>query len=299
MNVLVTGGSGLLGTAILRHLGMRHAITSVTRTGGSGSTACDLTDPARTSRLFDERPFDVVLHAAAYSDVDGCERDPEAAWKANALAVRHVADGCRRKGIGLVHVSTDYVFDGRSGRDYREDDPVCPINAYGMSKLAGEHEAAAAGRAAIVRTSWIFGPGPASNFVNAIRARLASGGTVTVLDDQTDRPTYAKDLALALEAIALRVSSRPAGKTALDRYHVCNRGAATRLEMAVVIRDLLGLERVRIERADRSQIQGRLALRPARPVLSTERFETDFAHPLRDWRDAMREYLGEAAPCAS
>ena len=292
MRILVTGGSGMLGRALVRRLSAGHRVSAVSKSGGGGAAvaACDLTDARQTARLFVEPP-EMVIHTAAYSDVDGCERDPRLAYAANALAVRNLAGECRRLRVPLVHVSTDYVFDGRKASPYETDDPVFPINVYGLTKLHGEHFARTSPVHAVVRTSWLFGPGNEKNFVNAVLECLRKLGAADVLDDQEDAPTYVEDLSEALERIAVHLAGEAAaGREAAHTFHVCNRGSATRLAMTRRMNEVLGLG-ARVGRAQTGQVAGRAAMRPRYVVMSPRRYEEFFGCAMRPWEESLADYL--------
>ncbi len=191
--------------------------------------------------------------------------------------------------IPLVHVSTDYVFDGEKKSPYIETDATAPTNIYGLTKLEGEYYAAHSGAiAAIVRTSWLFGHGNDANFVNAIAARLKKEKTIAVLDDQIDAPTYAEDLSLALCAIGQRLLEKPS--PVAEIYHVCNSGQTTRYEMTVAMKEILKLP-VEVSVTDRSEIKGRIAIRAPYLAMSNRKFTGAFSMPLRPWRDSLKEYL--------
>ncbi|MCG3175560.1 MAG: dTDP-4-dehydrorhamnose reductase [Candidatus Omnitrophica bacterium] len=301
MKVLVTGSSGMLGQVLSRKLQEDGAtVVRTCRSGASGALAADLTDENAVKGLFGDGPYEAVYHTAAYSDVDGCERDPERARRANALATRSLAGYCSETGAVLVHVSTDYVFSGQKDSPYVETDPTGPVNIYGLTKLESEYHALHARiPSAVVRTSWLFGGPKETDFVNAIVRRLRSDRVVRVLDDQIDCPTSAEDLSTALTAIAeALLERRRRGADGAEVYHVCNTGATTRLEMARCIRDILGLGDASVERLSRQDIPGRLAVRPRRNVMSVERFEREFGRRLRPWQESLRDYL-VSAPCAS
>lgn len=284
----MTGASGMFGRAFCRQAASANVIIGLSQTGREGTTACDLSDAKALAALwFSEKP-DLVVNTAAYSDVDGCERDPARARAANALGVKNLADLCGKAGAPLVHVSTDYVFDGLKSSPYVEEDAVAPVNIYGLTKLEGEYHASRCkAPSAVVRTSWLFGPGNDANFVNALAARLKKENTVSVLDDQTDAPTYVEDLGLAIQAISERLIEKGGGA---EVYHVCNSGSATRHEMTVAMKEILGLG-TEVKVTDRSQIKGRLAVRPPYVVMSNRRFVETFSMPLRPWRDSLKEYL--------
>jgi dTDP-4-dehydrorhamnose reductase len=299
MKILVTGGSGMLGRALVRGLAKRHAVTSVSKSGREGALPCQLSDEAAVDRLFETSPFDLVIHTAAYADVDGCERDPALAHASNGTATRNLAHACGAKKVPFIYVSTDYVFDGKKNSPYTETDPVHPVNIYGMTKLEGEHYAAAlCPVSVIVRTSWLFGAGNPSNFVNAVLARLRREKSVSVLDDQEDSPTYVGDLAEALESIGAATAEKAKkGTVSHEIYHVCNAGSATRYGMTLKMKEILGL-RTEVKRMDAAALAGRLAIRPRFAVMSTARYEKAFGK-LRPWEEALKAYLLKEGTCAS
>ncbi len=241
-----------------------------------------------------------MINAAAYSNVDGCEKDPKLAHESNALAVKYLAAHCGRFGVPLIHVSTDYVFDGRKNSPYVESDGTAPVNIYGLTKLEGEYYAARCqSPSAIVRTSWLFGPGTSVNFVSAILERLKKENAVGVLDDQTDAPTYVADLVDAIQKIGERLLSGPGARKSGEIYHVCNSGSATRLEMTLKMKEILNLRDVKVSRTDPGTIQGRLAVRPVYAVMSNRHYQQSFGVKLRSWQDSLAEYLKQPSLCAS
>ncbi len=298
--VLLTGASGLLGKALLRCLAADYSVTAISKSGAEATVPCDITEEKGIADLFGSRPFDLVIHTAAYSDVDGCENNPELAHRVNALGTRHLALECAKRDIPFIYISTDYVFDGRKAAPYEEKDRACPVNVYGMTKLEGEHCARLARKSVVLRTSWLFGRGANSNFVNAMLERLKKESFVSVLDDQEGAPTYAGDLSRAicrLAAYALGPSAdfSPRGGSL---FHVCNSGSATRHAMTVLMKELLGLKHVRIEKAERASIPGRVAIRPSHSVMSPRRFENFFGERMRPWEEGLKDYLRETAVCA-
>ncbi len=281
----------MLGRALVGRLSARHAVTVVSKSGLEGTLSFDLRKEPEVRRLFEKSAFDLVIHTAAISDVDGCERDPVLAHESNGLATRHLAEACGRKKTPFIYVSTDYVFDGRKSAPYTEVDPVGPVNIYGMTKLEGEHHAKdLAPVSAIVRTSWLFGAGNPSNFVNAVAERLKKEKVVRVLDDQEDSPTYVADLAIALEKIGEKALEKAkAGGVWHEIFHVCNAGSTTRYGMTLKMKEFLGLK-TEVQRMDGAEITGRLAIRPRYAVMSTARYEKAFGK-MRGWEEALKEYL--------
>jgi dTDP-4-dehydrorhamnose reductase len=275
MKLLVTGSRGQLGRALER-LAPRHGYDVV----GADLPELDVTDPGAVRELAARVRPEAIVNCAAYTAVDAAETHEAEAFAVNAAAVGHLVDAANDSRAVLVHLSTDYVFDGESPRPYREDDPTNPLSAYGRTKLAGELEAARAARHLVARTAWLFGEG--SNFVEAIRRQLAAGRReLRVVDDQTGCPTYAADLADAL----LRLLSRGA----TGRLHVVNSGVTTwcglareivaRLDPAVAVLPITAAE------------MPRPARRPRRSVLDTARLEALLGAPLPPWQDALARYL--------
>jgi len=275
MRVLITGANGILGRALSERLGGAHTLYLW------GRGEADLTDEAQVRAAGKSIAFEAVIHAAAMTNVDGCETEPERAMAANRDATRFVADLAREKGATLVYVSTDYVFDGSKGSPYLEEDPTGPINAYGRTKLAGEKAALASGAPClIVRTSWLFGPG-GKNFVDTIATKLGRGEHLDVVDDQRGSPTYARDLAYAIELLLRR--------GALGTVHATNSGHTTWHGFAVEIARYLGASgTIAPTTSDKFR---RPAPRPKYSVLSGARFRALTGESLRPWEEAVHHYL--------
>lgn len=293
--ILITGSTGMLGRTLMSDWSPANHVTGLSRGGKSGSLACDLSDPEKVREVFSKIRFDLVVHTAAFSDVDGCERDPQVAWTCNALATRNLAALCGIKKTPLLYVSTDYVFDGKSSSPYLESDSTHPVNIYGMTKLEGEiHVKSLAWLSAVVRTSWLFGAGNPRNFVNQILERLRKGSEVSVLADQKDCPTYVKDLSAALENIGSRLldlAKKKSKQSISETYHVCNTGVTTRYGMTLQMKEFLKLHQTRVLRASASQIAERRAIRPAYAAMSSRHYRKTFGLSLRPWQKALKDYL--------
>lgn len=301
--VIVTGASGMLGKALVALLSDRYEVLGISKRGMPGCRQCDLSAEKEVEGLFAPQKPMLLIHAAAYSDVDGCERDPKLAFESNVTASKHLSNACSKNRVPWIYVSTDYVFDGQKKSPYVETDAAGPINIYGMTKWCGEFYALSGNvHSAVVRTSWLFGPENPSNFVNAMLERLQKENVVSALDDQTDSPTYVKDLSAALFKIGghlvTALAQSPQNPTH-EVFHVCNAGAATRYEMALRMREWLNLNHVKVEKAERRQIKNRMAIRPAYAVMSTCRYENFFHRAMRPWQESLREYLNETVLCAS
>lgn len=278
MKALVTGAGGQLGRALAARLPSAAAL---------GRRELDVADAAAVMAAVRSVRPEVIFNAAAYNGVDAAESDPAAALGVNAAGALHLARAAAEVGAVLVHVSTDYVFDGALSRPYREEDVPRPLNVYGISKRAGEMMVEALGRPClVVRTSGVFGPGGSrakgGSFVDRILDRARTGAALRVVDDQTFAPTYAPDLARALVALA--------EKGARGLVHVTNEGACTWHELATAALELAGLH-VPVERIRASDLAAPAA-RPPWSVLSTERFRGLGHAPLRPWRGALAEMLG-------
>ena len=277
MRVLVTGAKGQLGVELLDVLRREHDVV------GLDVPELDITKSEATRVIADARPAWVV-HAAAWTDVDGCERDPERANLVNGEGTRRVAEACRAVGAGLVYLSTDYVFDGRKGAPYLETDPVSPLSAYARSKVAGEEAVrAVAPRWTIARTAWLFGVS-GKNFVKTIVEKAAAGGPLRVVDDQVGSPTYARDLA---EAIAQLVSRGLTGT-----YHLTNAGSCSWYAFTHAIVEEAGLSHVAVTPMTTAEL-GRPAPRPALSVLANHAWVAAGMRPLRPWREALSAMLAE------
>jgi len=281
---LVLGAGGMLGSAVARRLEELHPETiSATR------AEADVTDRFQLEADVERLRPTVIVNCAAYTDVDGCEVDPARARLVNAEGAENVASVAEGAGCRLIHLSTDFVFDGRAGRPYTEDDQPHPLSEYGRSKLQGEQRIAAAIRDhLIIRTAWLYGAGRA-NFVEAIRKRAAEEKLLKVVTDQVGSPTYVEDLA---EAILFLIESDHRGVV-----HFANAGACSRHELAAAVLRFLRLASVRLEPILTDEA-GRLAVRPAYSALSTALYTRLTGRTPRPWASALQAYLGDDTPGA-
>lgn len=183
----------MLGQDLVPLLSPRHKVTAI------GRAEADITGASRISQAIKHAKPDVVIHTAAYTAVDDCERNADLAFRVNAAGTRNVAAACRGSGAAMVYISTDYVFDGKKTTPYSETDGTNPINVYGASKLEGEkHVAELVEDFWIVRVPWLFGP-MGKNFVRTILKLVERGDPLKVVDDQFGAPTYTVDFAEKLE----------------------------------------------------------------------------------------------------
>jgi dTDP-4-dehydrorhamnose reductase len=294
LRIAVTGANGRLGRALVA------ALDDAPASGPGGPIAWtrrefDLDDPAAVGERLDEGRAEVVIPAAAGTDVDGAARDPELALRRNGSATGTLAAACAQRGIELVVVSTNEVFDGRrtDGLGYRPDDEPAPINPYGASKLAGEVAAQAAyrdhpERLSIVRTAWLYGP-PGNDFPAKIlaageRARVA-GTPLRVVGDEIGSPTFTHDLAAAI--VELVTGDTPPSGT----HHLVNAGRTSRAGWA---REWLRLNRVEVEI---EEVPASTWERPSTPPLWSVLEPTPLpsGEPMRPWQEALADYLPVAA----
>ncbi|GIH62480.1 dTDP-4-dehydrorhamnose reductase [Microbispora siamensis] len=274
MRWLVTGATGMLGADLAALLAAeREDVAALSRRD------LDLCDPAAVLAAVRTEKPDVVVNCAAWTAVDDAETHEEEALSVNGHAVGPLAEACARHGATLVHMSTDYVFDGTARTPYAEDEPVAPVNAYGRTKAAGERAALRHG-GYVVRTAWLYGAhGP--NFVRTM-VRLAAGhDTVRVVDDQRGQPTWTGDL--AAQIVRLVRAQAPAGI-----YHGTNAGLTTWYGFAREIFRLLGADPDRV-RPTNSRDFPRPARRPAYGVLGHDAWGRAGLAPMRDWRAALRD----------
>ncbi len=285
----MTGANGRLGRALIEALRARGDDAV-----GWSRPDYDLEDPYSAQRVVVRDRPSIVFHAAAWTDVDGCELDPARAARLNGVATADLARACAAAGAALVYVSTNAVFDGRrdDGRGYAESDTPAPANAYGMSKLQGEHAVLDAYRGAmasawVARISWLFGA-PGGDFPNkviAVADRLSPDEPLAMVADESGRPTYSRDLAAVMVELPRRAAA--------GVIHLANSGHATRYEWAERV-----LARCRPGVALRPVGHGeyeRAAQVPRWAVIDTSRAEA-LGLTLRPWQEALDEYL--AAICS-
>ncbi len=291
LRVMVTGAGGQVGAYLLDSLRTRGAapIGIGTRPGPGVVQVVDIRDAAAVRRAAADHAPDAVIHAAAYTDVDGCERDPGRAQAVNALGAAHVAAACAATGAYLIGIGTDFVFPGDGGAPYAEDAEPRPLSVYGASKLAGERAILAADPAfAVARTAWVWG-GPGKHFPRTVLAVLAKRETMAVVTDETGNPTHAAHLAAALVELLTR---RDAGI-----FHLVNGGQASRYELARAVASAAGLDADRIRPTTAREFALAYPLPATRP--SDSRLANVRAAGLRIrlpyWGDAVRDAVPDLA----
>jgi dTDP-4-dehydrorhamnose reductase len=276
MKILVLGHKGMLGTELMARLGIAHEVT------GKDMGDFDITSPESCRQVICETNPEVVINAAAYTNVDGAEKDGDTCFAVNAEGVKNVALACRQEQLRIVHFSTDYIFDGTGRTPYREDDAPSPCGIYAQSKAAGEkYLKESSENYLLIRTAWLYGRS-GKNFVKTILEKASNADTLRVVDDQTGSPTYSRDLAGAVR-ILLEQGHRGV-------FHVTNRGSCTWYAFTKKILAYAGLAHVAVEPIPTKDL--RLpAPRPAYSALGTSKFTEATGKVLRFWQLALQDFI--------
>lgn len=289
MRVLVTGRAGQLARALA------HAAPDGIALSLHGRDTLDLAVPGAAAMAIAAARPDLVINAAAYTAVDQAESESEAAHRLNAEAPGEIAAACAEAGAALIHISTDYVFDGASARPYREDDPTAPTGVYGASKLAGEAAVRAANpRSVVLRTAWVFSPW-GKNFVLTMLRLAETRPELGIVDDQHGNPTSALDIAEACLAIAPRLVAAPADDPVWGAYHYAGCGTCTWADFAEAVFAEAG-PRIggKVPKVNRigTKDYPTPARRPANSALDCGKFERTFGVATVPWREALKRVIG-------
>ena len=280
MKILITGAAGNLGSGLCRLLGATHEIIDADIVG-EVSHKLDVTNYEACRCLITETAPDIVLHPAAWTDVDGCARDPQKALLVNGVGTHNLAALTAAAGIPMLYVSTNEVFDGMLDKPYTEFDRTNPINAYGYSKWYGERALKQVNpRHYIVRSAWLFAHG-GRNFVQAILGAAQAGKPLRVVTNEVANPTYTDDLAAAIAQLI--------GSERYGTYHLVNEGAVSRWQFARFILDQAGYVGTPIERISRHQWP-RASLPPEYTALANIA-GASLGIRLRSWQEAVGAFL--------
>ncbi len=284
--VLVTGAGGMVGREVLQ-VGLALGWDMVSRTRAE----LDLADPAAVRAAVATAQAAVVVNAAAYTQVDRAESEPDLARVANVDGAGWLAEACAARNVPLIHISTDYVFDGQARRPYRPTDPPGPLNVYGRTKWEGERAVRERlDRHVIVRTSWVCAP-HGRNFLRTIADLARQQEAIRVVADQYGSPTFAGDLAAALLRAAARAVE---GAGAWGTYHYCNAGETTWHGFAsAIVEGLASRPGVVCRRVIpiASREFSTPAARPAYSVLDTSAWTDTFGFAPRPWQEALSDTL--------
>ena len=275
MKILITGSNGMLGHDLQEVLKNKHELILTT------SKTLDITDKDQVIKVICENKPDVVINSAAYTDVDGCEENQDIAYAVNGEGVRNLALGCKEVDCPLVHVSTDYVFNGKNDRPWVEDDEIGPISIYGKSKLKGEEAILEIlDKYFIVRTAWLYGIN-GKNFPKTMLELAENHSEITVVYDEVGSPTYTPDLACAISQL---IETDYYGI-----YHITNSESCSWCEFARYIFDVADVN-VNVVPVTASEF-ARPAPRPSYSVLENRTWIKNGFKPLRSYKEAIKEYI--------
>ncbi len=303
--VLITGSSGMLGIDLWHELKKDYELYGLDLVDRPRSTvrqsviaSCfyegDITDQRGIACIIRKTMSDIVIHTAAWTDVDGCELDREKAFSINGDGAKNAAFACGKADIPLIYISTDFVFDGKKKRPYKETDRANPISVYGESKLEGEEAVKKIiKKYYIIRTSWLYGKN-GKNFVDTILAKARTVDLLRVVDDQAGSPTYTKDLAKAIHILLDKrfkkehKSTRAQAK-GYGTYHISNSGSTSWYGYTKEILRVAAL-RTKVEPISSKEL-ARPAARPAMAVMDNSKFERYTGHKMPHWKNALKRYL--------
>lgn len=289
MKILLLGPNGQVGAALHAQLAGSHEVIAI------GRAQLDLLRPELISTLVDAERPQLILNAAAYTAVDRAEDEPEVARRVNAEAPAELARVAENRGIGLIHFSTDYVYDGSARRPYREEDAARPLSVYGRTKLAGDRALLDSGAAYwILRTSWVYGLS-GHNFLLTMMRLLRERDEVRVVDDQRGAPTWSRSIAAACARLVAKAQPDPAGYMAASAgvYHMSCAGEATWFDFACAIAERLRRPGVKLARLVpiTTEDYPTAAERPAYSVLDGNALQRRFGLALPAWQTALDECL--------
>jgi dTDP-4-dehydrorhamnose reductase len=277
--ILVIGAKGMLGRDLMTIL---RADLPDDEVFGWDIKEIDIQKEDETAAKIEKLRPNIVLHLAAYTDVDGCEMDEGRAFAVNAEGTRHVALGVSRCQARMVYLSTDYVFDGNKREPYLESDSPHPLNVYGRSKLRGEEYVQAwAKEALIIRAQWLYGR-YGKNFVTSILRQASEKGVLSIVDDQIGSPTSTVDLSKAI-SVLIQFDAR-------GIFHVANSDLCTWYVFGQTILKLSGMDKVKVIPISSKEL-GRPAVRPSYSVFNCQKLKRETGLALRPWSDALRDYL--------
>lgn len=275
MKVLITGSNGMLGHDLIDVLDGKHELIKTT------SKSLDITDEDKVKEYIVNENPDIVINSAAYTDVDGCETNEEMAYKVNGEGVKNLALACKVVDCPLVHISTDYVFNGENSKPWMEDDEVGPISIYGKSKLQGEEAIESIlDKFFIIRTSWLYGIN-GGNFPKTMLELAKTHDTLTVVTDEIGTPTYTLDLA---QAIAELIETEYYGI-----YHITNSDYCSWFDFAKYIFEVKNIN-VNVVPVTAEEF-ARPASRPHYSVLNNSNWANNGFKPLRSYKEAIKDYL--------
>jgi len=278
LKILITGSKGQLGSEFVDRLSEDNEVY------GFGHKELDVTDKIYVIDIISKIIPDVIIHSAAFTNVDGCESDIKTAFNVNIIGTGNVAIESKKNKSTMVYINTDYVFDGKKNSPYIESDIPNPISVYGISKYGGELVVKHfLDKFYIVRTSWLYGK-RGKNFVNTILRLTKEKNEIKVVNDQVGSPTYVPDLAKAISAL---ISTKYYGT-----YHITNSGECSWYEFAKKILKYAGIKNVKVTPISTEELN-KPAHRPKYSVLKNLNLEKKKIYKMRNWELALRDYFGK------
>ncbi len=281
MKIIILGASGMLGSDVVKHLGDVELGENVQLVNVDRDDV-DISNKTQTFQFVQKHNPDVIVNCAAYTDVDGCEDNYDTAFSVNATGVRNIALAAKESGCKVVHISTDYVFDGFDHDVYTEDSPVNPLSLYGKSKLKGEmHLQEVLTDFIIIRTAWLYGGVGHKNYVQTMLSLGKKFKELKVVVDQIGSPTFTADLA---KAVCLLIKGEHCGI-----FHVTNSGSCSRLEWSQKIFEISG-NKIKLNPVTSDEFP-RPASVPSHAILSCEKFNSATGQQIRRWDEALIDYM--------
>lgn len=284
MNILITGANGQLGTALQRILPKKVSAKMFF----VDHAQLDITDSEAVNRFITGNDISHIVNCAAYTNVDNAEIEKAACSAVNTDGVKTLALAADNYGAKIIHISTDYVFDGHTFKPYNESDKVNPASHYGTTKRAGETALLAlAPESIVIRTSWLYGPDCENNFVKRILAKANNGDALKVVADQIGSPTYTEDLAHAIAKILATPQWFP------GVYHYCDAGVCSRYDFAKAILDLSGKHDIPLTpiTTDNNFLNATAAPRPHYSVLDTSKIRLTYGVETPHWFDSLKNCI--------
>lgn len=277
MKILITGANGQLGAELVELLGKEHEVL------GFFHKELDVTNFSKVKETLYGKSPEFVIHCAAFTDVDGCELNPEKAYLINSFGTQNIAIACENCGATMVYISTDYAFDGAKGEPYTEFDKTNPINVYGRSKYVGEEFVASlCSKYYIARTAWVYGKYAKKNFVKTVLGLVGDKKELKIVCDQVGSPTNTYDISLAIREL---IKSERYGL-----YHVVNEGEVSWFQFTKLIMDYKGISDIKVVPITSEELD-RAANRPSYSVLRNFCLEKSGIYKMRNFEHALRDYL--------
>ncbi|MDP8233290.1 MAG: dTDP-4-dehydrorhamnose reductase [Candidatus Saelkia tenebricola] len=293
MKILLTGATGMLGRDIRSELGDRHEIIALSLCGGEDTEVVDIRDELEVFKIITKHTPELIIHTAAVTDVDFCENDPGYAHEVNTVGTRNIVWSISESehDITLIHISTDYVFDGEKDTPYTEEGTPSPLNIYGMSKLSAERYVSYfMEKYFILRTGLLYGEGE-DNFVKNLFNKLKNNEEISLIKDQVLSPTSTSMFAEAVGMLLEKIVKIPEkDKAYFGIYNLVNSGKVSRYQIATKVSEYLGVSLGSIKNLSENDLS-KLAPRPKYTALSMQKFQDFTETNIKNWEESLNQYL--------